>query len=93
MATGEKKLKIPGKGIELINTCRDTCTYSFDSIQKLRLFESGVLNCPTDDPYLDNYIKVLLKEGYLEEVSIVEPKRVDKSVLDKIMKEASKCSK
>jgi hypothetical protein len=83
-----QKLRITKKGRDLITACRRTSSYSFDSVQKLRLFEVGVLNCPTEDPHLDSYVKSLWKEGFLEEVPEVEPKRVNKSVLDKIMKDA-----
>ena len=75
MVTEEKKLRITRKGRELITACRRTSSYSFESLEKLRLFEVGVLNCPTEDPYLDNYIKTLLKEGYLEVVPEVATKK------------------
>lgn len=66
----EKTLRITAKGREVIQLCSKVGNYSFDSIEKLRLYEVGVLKTPTGDKYTDNYIESLLKGGFLEEVPI-----------------------
>lgn len=69
-----QKLRITAKGKEVIKICKQVGHYSFDSIEKLRLYEVGVLNCPTGDRYTDRYIESLLKAGFLEVVPEVPEK-------------------
>ena len=76
---GPRQLRLTKKGKELIELYRKVGRYSFESFQTLRAFEKGVLEFPTGELVLDNYIKSLLVDGYLAE--------------DEIHKEATKCSK
>lgn len=73
----EKTLRITAKGREVIKLCSKVGNYSFDSIEKLRLYEVGVLKGPTGDKYTDNYIGSLLKGGFLEEVPDVPDKPIN----------------
>jgi hypothetical protein len=70
------KLRLSAKGRKLLKVCNTGSSYSFHTRETLRLYEVGVLNCPTEEPFLDNYIRTLLKDGYLEEVPIDPPVEV-----------------
>jgi len=73
----KRKLRLSAKGKKVLTMCNTGGLYSFNTRKTLRLYEVGVLNCPTEDPYIDNYIKSLLKDGFLEEVPEVPEKVVN----------------